>query len=85
MPASLAGLIELERPVEVAVVGQGQGVHAQLFGLLDQSFDRAGAVEQAVVAVAVQMNKRLAAHRFLPRFLSMTFFRSLTRDPSLPA
>ena len=58
MPASLAVLIELERAVQVAVVGDRQGVHAQLFGPLDQPVDRAGAVEQAVVAMAMQMNKR---------------------------
>ena len=58
MPAALALLVELERPVQVAVVGERQGVHALLFGPLDQLGDRAGAVEQAVVAVAMQMNER---------------------------
>ncbi len=59
MPASLAALIELERPVQIAVVGEGQGVHAQLLGPLQQAGDFAGTVQQAVVAMAVQMGERL--------------------------
>ena len=55
MPASLALLIELERPVQIAVIGERQGIHPQLFGPIDQLLDRAGAVEQAVMAVAMQM------------------------------
>ena len=62
MPASLARLVELQRAVEIAVVGERQGVHAQLFGPRDQAFDRAGAVQQAVVAMAMQMNKRRRGH-----------------------
>ena len=49
----LGRLVELQGPVQVAVVGQGQGVHAQLFGPLQQAGDLSGAVEQAVVAMAV--------------------------------
>ena len=62
MPASLALLIELQRPVQIAVIGERQRVHAQLFGPLDQLLDRAGAIEQAVMAVAMQMNKRRRGH-----------------------
>ena len=62
MPARLARFVELERAVEIAVVGDRQRVHAQLFGPLDQPVDRAGSVEQAVVAVAMQMNKRRRRH-----------------------
>ena len=62
MPGSFAFLIELQRPVQIAVVGERQGVHAQLFGPFDQLVDRAGPVQQAVMAVAMQMNKRRRAH-----------------------
>jgi len=40
------------------VVRQGEGVHALFLALLDQSPDIARSVKQAVVAVAMQMNKR---------------------------
>ena len=61
----LGRFVELQRPVQIAVVGQGQGVHAQLFGPLQQAGDFSGAVEQAVVAMAVQMGKGRGAHRNL--------------------
>ena len=63
MPGVLGLLVELQRAVQIAVVGQRQGVHAQRLGPLDQALDRRGAVQQAVVAVAMQMNKRRRAHR----------------------
>ena len=55
--AGRALAVELDRPVQVAVVGQGDGVHALVFGVLDQLGDAVGAVEQAVMAVAVQVNE----------------------------
>ena len=58
----LALAVELDGAVEVAVVGQGQGVHAQRLGVGDQLGDAAGAVEQAVVAVAVQVNEGTVRH-----------------------
>ena len=61
----LGRFVELQGPVQIAVVGQGQGVHAQLFGPLQQAGDFSGAVEKAVVAMAVQMGKRRGAHRNL--------------------
>ena len=61
----LGRLVELQGPVQVAVVGQGQGVHAQLFGPLQQAGDFSGAVQQAVMAMAVQMGKGRGAHRNL--------------------
>ena len=57
MPCVRAFAVELDGPVEVAVIGHGQGVHALLLDVLDQLRDAAGAVEQAVVGVAVQMNE----------------------------
>src|SRR5690606_37706367 len=44
-----------------------QAVHAQLLGPVDQPLDRTGTVEQAEVAVAVQMNKRRRVHVAIPR------------------
>ena len=54
---------ELDGAVEVAVVGDRQGGHPQRLGPPDQGRDLAGAVEQAVVAVAVQVDERPAGHR----------------------
>ena len=62
MPGGLAFLVELDGPVEVAVVGHGQGVHAQLLDVRHQLGNPVGTVEQAVVAVAVQMNERTICH-----------------------
>src|SRR5262249_38796036 len=58
----LGGLIELERAVEVAVIGDRQGVHAERFGAADEFIDRTGAVEEAVVTVAMQVNEGERAH-----------------------
>ena len=58
----LARVVELDRAVEVAVIGKCQGVHPQLFCLAYQVFDLGCSVEQAVVAVTVEMYERLAAH-----------------------
>ena len=49
----LGRLVELQGPVQIAVVGEGQGIHAQLFGPLEQAGDLSGAVEKAVVAMAM--------------------------------
>src|SRR4029079_16873289 len=62
-----AGLVELDRAVKIAMVGNRQGRHAQLFGPRHQLIDRARAVEQAVVSMAMQMGKRRRSHeKFLP-------------------
>ena len=55
-------VVELERPVQVAVVRQRQCVHAMVNGSLYQLGNRACSVEQAVVAVAVQVNERAIRH-----------------------
>src|SRR5262249_24509769 len=52
-----APLIELDGPVEIAVIGERQRVHALLFGAGDELRNPAGAVKQAVMAVAMQMNE----------------------------
>ena len=54
--------VELHRPVQVAVVGQGQGVHLQGLGPVEQAADRARPVQEAVVAVTVQVGEGMAAH-----------------------
>ena len=58
----LGGLVKLERPVQIAVVGDRQGVHAQLDRAVDKPVDRTRPVEEAVVAVAVKVGERLRAH-----------------------
>ncbi len=57
-PRILRLAIELQRTVQVAVVGQRQRVHAVIDAAIDQFADVAGPVEQAVVAVAMQVGER---------------------------
>jgi hypothetical protein len=44
------------------MIGDGERIHAQLFGAVDQRANRAGAVKQAEVAMAMEMNKRRRGH-----------------------
>ena len=53
----LAGLVKIDRAVQHAVVRDGAGVHAQRLQALGQLADAAGAVQQAVFAVQVQVRK----------------------------
>ena len=65
------GLAEqLDGAVEVAVIGQGHRGHPQRLDALDQVRDLAGAVKQAVMAVAVKMHERRAGHRVVTRGLA---------------
>jgi hypothetical protein len=48
------------------MIGDGQGVHAQLFGAIDQPIDWAGPIKQAEMAVAMQMYKGTSAHGEIP-------------------
>ena len=59
-------VVELECPVQVAVIGDRRGVHAGRFDLLDEVGDAVGPVEQAVVRVAMEMNERRAAVMGVP-------------------
>ena len=54
----LTGLVKLQRPVQIAMIGERQRVHTELFSTAYQLSDRTGTVQQTVVAVAMQMNKR---------------------------
>lgn len=51
-------VVEVHGPVDVAVVGHGDGVHAHAFDLLDEVANAIGPVQQAVLRVAVQVNER---------------------------
>src|SRR5213592_1592024 len=53
--------IELPRPVQVAVVGDGEGVHAQRLDPIEQFGDPVGAVEERVLAMGVEVNERHTA------------------------
>ena len=61
MPGSVAFLPEVERAEQVAVVGGGQGGHAQPFGLLEQLPQARRAVQHGVFGVGVQMDERVIA------------------------
>ena len=51
--------VEFQRPMQVAMVGERQSVHAAFFGTVDQFVNRSRAVQEAIVAVAMKMNKGL--------------------------
>ena len=58
----LAFLVELDGAEQVAVIGQGDGVHARRLGVGHQFGQAVGAVEQAVMTVTMKMNKRTFRH-----------------------
>ena len=64
----LAGLIEGDRAVHDAVVGDGQRVLAKLFGPFGHAVDPARAVEQGVFTVAMEMYK---SHMYYTTFFRM--------------
>ena len=61
----LGGLVELDRPVQISMIGQRQGRHSQGLRPFEQTSDGTGAVQQAVVAMTMQMGERKCAHGFL--------------------
>ena len=62
--------VELKRTIEVTVVGNCQGIHSQFFSPRDQFIDRAGPVQQTVMAMAMQMSKWRRRHRWFPSLAS---------------
>ena len=59
----LALVVELDRAVEIAVIGDRAGIHAELLGLLDQRGNAIDAVEEAVVRVKVKVTELALGHR----------------------
>src|SRR5438874_4303298 len=53
--------MELPRPVQVAVIGDGEGVHAQRVDPVEQLRNPVGAVEEGVLAVCVEVDERHTA------------------------
>src|SRR5690606_2595409 len=53
----LRSVVELDGTVEITVVGEGEGLHAELGGALHEPVDAAGAIEEAVVGVDVEMDE----------------------------
>ena len=58
----LRGLVHVHRAVHIAVVGDGNAVHAQLHSPLQQFLRLGSAVQQAVLGMHMQMCKRYS-HR----------------------
>ena len=56
-------LIEFERAVHIAVVGERHGGHFELFSAFDERVELADTVEKGVVRVRVQMDERNRARR----------------------
>ena len=54
-----AGVVKLKSTVQVSMVGQRQRIHAMVSRSLDQFLDRARTIQQTVMAVAMEVNKRL--------------------------
>ena len=59
---SLAFLVELDGAEEIAVIGEGAGVHALGLDVGDELRDPARAVEEAVVGMAVEMDEGSFSH-----------------------
>jgi len=55
----------MHRTKNIAVIGHGHGGHAKLMDALDQFLDVAGAVEQRVVAMQMQVDELVLAHEVL--------------------
>jgi len=51
------GVKKLDRAEEIAVISQGYGGHAELFGAGHETVDFAGAVQQAVVGMDVEVDE----------------------------
>ena len=52
-----AGVVERHRPEHVAVIGDGQRLHAEPRGLVHEGVDLAGPVEEAVLGVQVEVDE----------------------------
>ena len=62
-PGLLAFVVELDGAVQVAVVRDGQGVHAEFLGLLDEFRNPVEPVEHGVMRVQVQVRELPVGHR----------------------
>ena len=80
----LALVVELERPVEIAVVGDRHSVHAGPLHLLDEVGNPVGPVEQAVVRVAMKMDERAGVAHGHPFRIDQSEVRSPTSEVSIP-
>src|SRR5208282_1332694 len=58
----VGGVHEMHRAKDISVVGHGHGGHAQLMHTVDKFFDIAGAVEQGVIAVQMQVDELVLRH-----------------------
>ena len=57
MPFCLGRIEEVHRPVDVAVVGHGDGLLAQRGDAVDELVDVAGAVEEGVFGVQMEVGE----------------------------
>ena len=57
MPLCLGGLEKMHRAVDVAVVGHGDGFLAERGDAIDQLFDVAGAVEEGIFGVQMEVGE----------------------------
>ena len=71
------GLVKINRAVEHAVVGDGERGEFQFMGLVHQPVQPAGAIEQRILGVQMEMNKVRVRHEG-----SLTFHREDTKTQS---
>ena len=61
-PQVAGGLIKIDRAVKNAMIGDRQGGNLQLMRLLHQPVEAAGAIEQRILGVQMEMNKISMRH-----------------------
>ena len=79
-PVRPGSLVEVDGPVQPAVIGYRQVAHAELRRPLDERFDTAQPVEETELSVIVQMRKQPAA--YLDRSLQMIVCRMPALRPT---
>ena len=81
-PVLAAGLVEVDGPVHHAVIGEAKGGLTELCGTRRHRLDLAGAIEQRVLTVGVQVGGGEGAHCLLDHAKPSRWHRPLRTDPS---
>ena len=80
--AGLFGLgIEVDRAIEIAMIGHGNGIHAKVLDPGNQPIDPVGTVEQAVLSVQMKVNEGAAHDAIITRHRFLRFLVFQTGDP----
>ncbi len=60
---AFGGVIKGDGPVEIAMIGEGEGRHIQIDGPFHQAVDAAGSIKEAVIGMDVKMNEVFVSRR----------------------